>query len=604
VDSQPQRKLIALALLLACARKPAPPDAAPLPSKLAYAGSARCRDCHDKKHARWQKDWHARALAPAAGGVLGDFADAHFRGTSSEAWMRRNGDECVMRTHGPDGAAGDFRIDWVIGGKRMQDGITVLRDGRWQVLPVYWHTTGREWVDYTETKQGRLDPDHPFYWTNFRRNANHECLDCHVTGLDVKYDRGTRNWSTHFVEPGVACEACHGPGARHSETQEKADVFRPAGELGFALCGQCHGPRQPLFPMLDASHHYRPGDRYEDHFQPVLPFETGDFFVDGRPKTSSYEYQALLQSRCFRRGGATCLTCHAAPHETKVPANACTGCHKMQSDHAHHKEVTCVGCHMPPVLTGVLDAFADHALDVPAPGNHDIPDACGVCHAKWPSAKRQQALLKFWPDAAKRQTRRIRLATAFEGKRREDLEAVLADAEEAPTLRAAAANLLAANAQAVPALARALDDPEALVRARAAQALATPAGRSALDALARHSGDPVLSVRLAVALALAAFADWGPAQKLAQDPATQALAGPHLALALAAARQHDEPSVEREVERLLELMPYHTDALILSADLRARRGDLAAARERLEEALRFDSSSAAARKRLAVMDRK
>jgi hypothetical protein len=535
---------------------------------------------------------------------VGNFDDAHFRGTSSEAWMRRDDDTFVMRTRGPDGSLGDFKIDWVIGGKRMQDDVTVMPDGRWQVLPVYYHVTGREWVDYTETKQGRLDPDHPFYWTNFRRNANHECLDCHVTGLNVKYDRMTHQWSTTFIEPGVACEACHGPGARHGETQEKADIFHPGHDpkLGLALCGECHGPRQPIFPMLDASHHFRPGDRYEDRYQPVLPFETGDFFVDGRPKTSSYEYQALLQSRCFRRGGATCLTWHAAPHETKVAADACAGCHKMQPEHAHHKKATCVGCHMPRTVTGVLDAFADHALDVPAPGNHGVPDACGVCHAKWSPARRQEALLKLWPDAAARQARRIRLANAFDGRRREDLEAVLADTEEAPTLRAAAANLLRGNPQAVPTLARQLDDGDPLVRARAAQALASPAGRAAWDALARHANDPELSVRVATALTLASLGDSGPAARLADDPATEGLAGPHLVMAFASARARDEAAIERHLERLLDLMPYHADALVLSADLRARRGNLPGARERLEEALRFDSSNAAARKRISRVD--
>src|SRR5947208_45462 len=85
----------------------------------------------------------------------------------------------------PVGALADFPVDWVIGGKRMQDDVTVFPDGRWQVLPVYFHTTKHEWVDYTESKQGALTPDHPFYWTNARRMANHECLDCHTTNLAV-----------------------------------------------------------------------------------------------------------------------------------------------------------------------------------------------------------------------------------------------------------------------------------------------------------------------------------------------------------------------------------------------------------------------------------
>ena len=32
-------------------------------------------------------------------------------------------------------------------------------------------------VDYNERKQGQVSAQHPFFWTRFRRNANHECLD-------------------------------------------------------------------------------------------------------------------------------------------------------------------------------------------------------------------------------------------------------------------------------------------------------------------------------------------------------------------------------------------------------------------------------------------
>src|SRR5262249_7358736 len=178
---------------------PPPPPAAP-PNLL--IGSAKCGECHDKELAAWKRSWHARALAPAnRRSLVGDFANAHFAGTSSEAWMRKSGDAYSMKTRGPDGSPAEFSVDWVIGGKRMQDNVTVFPDGRWQVLPVYFHVTGHAWVDYTETKQGQLTPEHPFYWTNARRMANHECLDCHTTGLRVDYDEAARKWTTAFGDP-------------------------------------------------------------------------------------------------------------------------------------------------------------------------------------------------------------------------------------------------------------------------------------------------------------------------------------------------------------------------------------------------------------------
>src|SRR6185295_5565527 len=185
------------------------------PSRNAYAGSEACGECHRKNYERWRHDWHARAFAEAGqGSVVGDFRNAHFRGDSSEAWMSRRSGEYVMRTRGRDGSLSDYPVSWVIGGKRMQDAVTVFDDGRWQVLPVYYHVTGRgDWVDYNEAKQGRVGPEHPHFWTNFKRTVNKECLECHATGVDVRYDRAAHAWATNLTDAGVACEACHGPGA-------------------------------------------------------------------------------------------------------------------------------------------------------------------------------------------------------------------------------------------------------------------------------------------------------------------------------------------------------------------------------------------------------
>src|SRR5262249_51699268 len=153
-------------------RAPAAADAAPPPPAPAaepprFVGAAVCGECHDKKLERFGHDWHARALSPAAARtVAGDFAHAHFRGASSEAWMSAQAGAYTMRTVGAGAEPASFAVSWVIGGKRMQDALTVFPDGRWQVLPVYYHVTGRAWVDYNEAKQGRLTPEHPFYWTN------------------------------------------------------------------------------------------------------------------------------------------------------------------------------------------------------------------------------------------------------------------------------------------------------------------------------------------------------------------------------------------------------------------------------------------------------
>jgi len=640
--------LVVLLLFVACRNKhEAPPkvaavatqaqsdwEADTLPSRDAYAGSAKCGECHEKKHDRWQRDWHAKALAEATPeSVVGRFSGAHYKGESSEAWMERRGDAYFMRTRGATPEVKDFPISWVIGGKRMQDTVTAFDDGRWQVLPVYFHVTGGgAWVDYNESKQGKVGPDHPYYWTNFRRTSNKECLECHATGVDVRYDAKTHQWSTTMADAGVACEACHGPGARHAETKEKSDIVRPDHidkKLAFAICGRCHGPHEPAFPILDWKDQFRPGEKYDDRYQALVVVDgkerSGEFFADGRPSSSSFEYQAVLQSRCSMRGGATCLSCHTAPHDDhhendlkeRNPDATCRTCHAAVfakgEAHTHHQSVSCVGCHMPKVLSGVLDHFPDHALDVPNPENtvrHGVPNACGVCHADKKPADLAQTMSRWWPDAAARQARRTRLADAIDEKTSAQslpaLMAVVRDRDEAPTLRGAAALLLGqrfpreASATLVPLL----YDPDPLVRSRFIEALGYAQARDAADAIAPFASDSPLPVRQMAALVLSSFGDargLAACRLLMNVPKTSKLVRPHVALAIDAANHNDLDTAERELKTAVAEVPYLTDALVMLADIRMRRHDPAGAKEYLEEALRFNPQHRGANGRLAAM---
>lgn len=647
----------------ASASPPTPPKPAPVPVAQAtppptevkdghpprgvYAGAEACGECHEDEHSEWSKGWHSRALSPATSKfVVGDYRkNTHFKGDSSEAWMRRDGEHHFMRTKGADGQLAEFPVQWVVGGKRMQDPVTVLADGRWQVLPVYYHVTGKsEWVDYSETKQGALTPDHPFFWANFRRSAQHACLDCHVTGLDARHDRATHTWTTRFTDAGVACESCHGPGARHADTQDPKDIVQPSklsSELGFAVCAQCHGPRRPLFPILDGAHRFQPGQKYEDFYQPIVLFvgneRSGDYFTDGRPSTSSFEYQALIQSQCHLQGGATCLTCHTAPHEPHAPnelnlpektaakisvgSATCQQCHAdlfaagtKHTQHTGRAAQDCLACHMPPVVSGVLDKFADHALDVPAPGNttrHAIPNACNTCHTKQTPEAMDQALTKLWPDSAKRQERRVRLADAFDDKTadtsRPALEAVLADSKEAASLRGVAAKVLGRRykKEAVPALRAALKGTQdSVLRADVIDALGAVGGKEATEDLAALLQDGSTWVRQSAALTLASFGDTrgtAAVEALASRPETSGLVQPHIMLGQLAVRRKDLPTAIREFERALDLQPYNADALVRLADLYVVQGQVEKGKERLEDALRFDPQSRAAKQRLSML---
>ncbi|MFT3697993.1 MAG: ammonia-forming cytochrome c nitrite reductase subunit c552 [Kofleriaceae bacterium] len=568
-----------------------------------YVGMKACGDCHDDEVAGWQKSWHSRALSPAGDNklVVGNFANAHYKGASTEATMTTTGKQHVMTTAGPDGQPHPYNVDWVIGGKRMQDSVTVFPDGRWQVLPVYFHLADKQWVDYTETKQGALTPDHPFWWTNARRMANHECLDCHTTNMDVSVKDGT--WTTTATDMTVACESCHGPGEGHSDS--KANIIQPAkNPIGITACARCHGPRQPLWPLLDHDHAFRLGDDYDENYDPVVVTLPGggassDFFADGRPSTSSFEYQAMLQSQCYRKGQMTCTTCHTSPHAGKHaelrddPDKLCKSCHgDLPADHSHHKKATCVSCHMPPVVSGVLDKFADHAIDIPVPQNtakHQVPNACTECHKdKTPDQLAQS--IQSWYPFSKRAQRRLVLADALAGDPAA-LVVVITDPTEAPTLRGAAMITYARKTKLLDPILPLLNDKNLVLRAKACEAAGDSHQPLAGEPLATMLKDPSLRVRLACSLALLDIRDPRgelALHQLATDPATQHLMIPHLELGRMAIRKRDWAEAKVQLEQVVVLAPYYVDAIVDLAGIAASVGDMDSAKKHIAHALSLE----------------
>ena len=84
----------------------------------------------------------------------------------------------------------------------------------------------------------------------------------------------------------------------------------------------------------------------------------------------------MLQSACYRKGNATCLTCHTAPHEAKRKAEL-----RDEPDNnlqelpqgprggslASLREGDVRGVpHAAGLCSGVLDKFADYSIDIPA----------------------------------------------------------------------------------------------------------------------------------------------------------------------------------------------------------------------------------------------
>jgi hypothetical protein len=432
-----------------------------------YVGSAACQRCHETEYGSWRKTLHVQMTKPVREATIeGDFRP----GTHLEQYGRaytmetRDGRYFITIARGPGGAggagrAGDhpaetFEISYTLGARRFQGYLSKLPDGRIYVLPVFWHNESKRWVDWKEITPIPDDPSH-----DLRQIWNVTCVNCHATNLVKNYNPATNTYATTWTEMGIACEACHGPGQPHvtlmDEWREnpagkpKYDngasnhergrilrIFAPKSATPretFDACAYCHGNKNNSF------FGFKPGDRYEDYALPFLMSEPipqndpqGEFWPDGRPSRFNRP-QALTLTGCFRKGEATCTSCHrmhgSNDHLLKVPVEAPGGGHTKESDllctqchsvgpaapdraggdagpdtpasaggvsparipdvaaHTHHaagsQASRCVECHMSDVNWRLITRRRDHTFQPPVPemtSRYGVPNACTTCH--------------------------------------------------------------------------------------------------------------------------------------------------------------------------------------------------------------------------------
>lgn len=163
---------------------------------------------------------------------------------------------------------------------------------------------------------------------------DYSCFQCHTTGAQEQdpaaplFHENRPGSAGTFAEPGVQCEACHGPGSKHPPNRFERDLYvgRAASD-----CGRCH-------------------TRGDD---PDVILASGGYI-------KHHEQWPELRAS---GGHATfgCLECHD-PHVSvnydldNAIVKACTDCHSDQSMALHTGKtfvrgdytevVTCKSCHM------------------------------------------------------------------------------------------------------------------------------------------------------------------------------------------------------------------------------------------------------------------
>lgn len=403
-----------------------------------YVTSGACRSCHPDEHQSWHRSFHRSMTEPASvASVRAPWSGTlEWRGRRYE--LERRGAEHWVRLPDPAQTAEALRsgrpLDSVPDVERrvlMTTGshhyqaywVPGARGNELYQFPFVYHFESRRFIARHDAfLQPEDDPGHVARW-------NSNCIQCHSVAGEPRHDLASDRFDSRVAELGVACEACHGPGAEHVARQRDplrhgqkadgaADIINPArldAPRASEVCGQCHAYFLPTDPELwwerGFTQSFRPGGDLQAsrrllHFERGAPEQdpalgtslTSLFYSDGTVRVGGREWNGLSRSACFTRGRAErqirCTSCHSlhggAPEDQLQPGGPdvpCRGCHQeLAPAHSRHAPgssgAACVGCHMPRTTYALFGSIRSHRITRPTPdAERGAPlNACNLCH--------------------------------------------------------------------------------------------------------------------------------------------------------------------------------------------------------------------------------
>jgi predicted CXXCH cytochrome family protein len=537
--------LLAALTLAACDNNPEVDSEATSSTKSdGFAGTESCTGCHSQETNLWRNSHHDLAMQVATiETALGDFSGSQFEHNNVTSRFFTTDEALFVETDGSSGQLETFPIRYTFGVYPLQQYLVELPNGKIQALGIAWdsrpaeeggqqwfHVYGDDFIDHTDV----------LHWTQPSQNWETMCADCHSTNLISNYSVPEDHFETSWSELNVACEACHGPGAKHVDwANNKSDDEDNGLELHFAerqnmgwildattgnsqrstprtsdieinACAACHSRRARV------ANDTHPATPFLDTYTPAL-IEQPLYHQDGQILDEVYVYGSFMQSR-MQQAGVTCSDCHD-PHslQLRAPGPAvCLQCHASDTfataEHQLHEEgvANCIDCHMPATTYMQVDPRNDHSFRIPRPHlseAYGVPNACTGCHTDQDASWATQVLQQKGRSGADKIHWSELLASAnqVDQASMEALTKLAVDPAVPVIIRASAVSRLRfGDGPAAQQLAYGLaHDTDALIRLGVARAL-----QDSHPALTAQIGpellnDPIRSVRIAAARALA-----------------------------------------------------------------------------------------------------
>ncbi|RME99676.1 MAG: hypothetical protein D6768_14550 [Chloroflexi bacterium] len=261
-----------------------------------YAGRESCKECHEERYNEFMQSGHPYKLNKVVDGQPPEYPFSEV-------------------PNPPEGYTWDD-ITYVIGGYGWKARF-IDKDG--------FIITGADENATTQYNLYNEDIDMGDNWVGYHageKEVPYNCGTCHTTGYNPEgHQDGLPGLIGTWSEPGIQCEACHGPGSLHNENPYNVSmkVDRDAD-----MCGTCH--RRGDISQIDAS---------------------GGF---------TKHHEQFEEMRASKHAALNCIDCHDPHKSTKYGKgpdssinNSCENCHFEKANYqkiTDRKHAECVDCHM------------------------------------------------------------------------------------------------------------------------------------------------------------------------------------------------------------------------------------------------------------------